>query len=108
MTITASDSSRHCSAMNTDIDSILKALNRRNDHVCILWRNFKRSYYGLCGKIDNYVIVIKNVPCKKCNQCGEEYFSTPVAKKIESILDGIQKISSEITVTVIDYPTQAA
>jgi len=32
-------------------------------------------------KIDNYVIVIKNVPCKKCNQCGEEYFSTQAAKK---------------------------
>lgn len=59
-------------------------------------------------KIDNYVVVIKNVPCEKCNQCGEEYFSTPVAEKIESILDSIQKISSEITVTVIDFTTQAA
>lgn len=59
-------------------------------------------------KIDNYVIVIKNVPCEKCSQCGEEYFSGTVAEKIESILDSIQKISSEITVTVIDYATQAA
>lgn len=68
----------------------------------------KESTMDYVEKIDNYVIIIKNVPCKKCNQCGEEYFSTPVAKKIESILDGIQKISSEITVTVIDYSTQAA
>lgn len=59
-------------------------------------------------KIDNYVIVIKNVPCEKCNQCGEEYFSGDVAKKIESILNSIQKISSEITVTVIDYSTKVA
>ncbi|MCD8365008.1 MAG: type II toxin-antitoxin system MqsA family antitoxin [Clostridiales bacterium] len=54
-------------------------------------------------KIDNYVVVIKNVPCEKCSQCGEEYFDNKVAKKIESILNGIQKISSEISVTVIDY-----
>ncbi len=68
----------------------------------------KEATVDYVEKIDNYVIVIKNVPCKKCNQCGEEYFSTPVAQKIESILDGVQKISSEITITVIDYSTQAA
>lgn len=58
-------------------------------------------------KIDNYVIVIKNVPCKKCHQCGEEYFSDEVSRNIEKILDTIQKISSEITVTVIDYDQAA-
>jgi YgiT-type zinc finger domain-containing protein len=59
-------------------------------------------------KIDNYIIVIKNVPCEKCAQCGEEYFSGDVAKRIERILDSIQKISSEITVTVIDYANKVA
>jgi YgiT-type zinc finger domain-containing protein len=59
-------------------------------------------------KIDNYIIVIKNVPCEKCAQCGEEYFSGDVAKRIERILNGIQKISSEITVTVIDYANKVA
>ncbi len=58
-------------------------------------------------KIDNYVVVIRNVPCKKCMQCGEEYFSSEVALKIETILDSIQKISSEITVTVIDFKQAA-
>ena len=53
-------------------------------------------------------IIIKNVPCEKCTQCGEEYFSTSVAEKLESILDSIQKISSEITVTVIDYKSKVA
>lgn len=58
-------------------------------------------------KIDNYVIVIKNVPCEKCHQCGEEYFSDEVSRNIEKILDTMQKISSEITVTVIDYDQAA-
>lgn len=68
----------------------------------------KETVVDYVEKIDNYVIVIKNVPCEKCIQYGEEYFSTPVAEKIESILNGIQKISSEITVTVIDYTSMAA
>ncbi len=54
-------------------------------------------------KQGNYIVVIKNVPCEKCEQCGEVYFSNEVALMLEKILDTIQYISSEITVTVIDY-----
>ena len=59
-------------------------------------------------KQDNYSIVIKNVPCMKCEQCGEEYFSTEVIKSIETILDMIQRVASELTVTVIDYSRNTA
>ena len=59
-------------------------------------------------KQDNYIIVIKNVPCMKCEQCGEEYFSTDVVKAIERILDTIQRVASELTVTVIDYRQSTA
>ena len=59
-------------------------------------------------KQDNYSIVIKNVPCMKCEQCGEEYFSTEVIKRIETILDMIQRVASELTVTVIDYSRNTA
>nr|WP_316623722.1 type II toxin-antitoxin system MqsA family antitoxin [uncultured Ruminococcus sp.] len=59
-------------------------------------------------KQGNYIIVIKNVPCMKCEQCGEEYFSTEVIKSIEKILDAIQRVASELTVTVIDYRQNSA
>lgn len=70
--------------------------------------SLKETTTDFVEKIDNYVIVIKNIPCEKCIQCGEDYFSNDVAEKIESILNSIQKVSSEITVTIIDYTTQAA
>ena len=54
-------------------------------------------------KQGNYIVVIKNVPCEKCVQYGETFFSSNVIKKLEDILDTIKYISSEITVTVIDY-----
>ncbi|MEG0509475.1 MAG: type II toxin-antitoxin system MqsA family antitoxin [Eubacterium sp.] len=59
-------------------------------------------------KIGNYVVIIKNVPCEKCDQCGEEYFSTTVAKTIETILNSIQDISTELTVSIIDYEQRVA
>ena len=59
-------------------------------------------------KQGNYIVVIKNVPCMKCEQCGEEYFTTEVIKAIERILDTIQMIASELTVTVIDYRQSTA
>ena len=70
--------------------------------------NLEQTLTDFVEKIGNYVIIIKNVPCEKCTQCGEEYFSTPVSERIESILDSIQKISSELTVTVIDYSNKVA
>ena len=32
-------------------------------------------------------VIIENVPCKKCTQCGEEFFSASVVECIEQILD---------------------
>ncbi|MCI9173842.1 MAG: type II toxin-antitoxin system MqsA family antitoxin [Lachnospiraceae bacterium] len=68
----------------------------------------KPDHVDYIEKIDNYIIVIRNVPCEKCTQCGEEYFSGTVAKQLESIVNNIQMISSEITVTVIDYASKVA
>ena len=59
-------------------------------------------------KIENHVILIKDVPCEKCAQCGEALFSTSTVKLIESILDGIHRIPSEISLTVIDYMKSVA
>ena len=52
-----------------------------NDMCVYCGGSLQESTMDYVEKIDNYVIVIKNVPCKKCNQCGEEYFSTQAAKK---------------------------
>lgn len=59
-------------------------------------------------KQGNYIVVIKNIPCEKCKQCGEEYLSDEVMQKLELFLSKIQKISSELTVTVFDYTNKIA
>lgn len=47
------------------------------------------------------IIVIKNVPCIECDQCGEKYYTDEVAEKLEIIVNMAKKLMQEIA--VIDY-----
>lgn len=51
------------------------------------------------------IIIIKNVPCIECDQCGEKYYTNEVAKHLELIINAAKKLMQEIA--VIDY-THAA
>jgi YgiT-type zinc finger domain-containing protein len=59
-------------------------------------------------KVGNHVTLIKDVPCEKCKQCGEIYYSNNIVKAIEKIINSIQQIASELSLTVIDYNKNAA
>ena len=39
------------------------------------------------AQVSSGYVIIENVPCKKCTQCGEEFFSASVVECIEQILD---------------------
>lgn len=52
-------------------------------------------------KIRNGILIIKNVPCKKCTQCGEEFFSLAVMKEIEKLSKTAENFISEVM--IIDY-----
>jgi YgiT-type zinc finger domain-containing protein len=51
------------------------------------------------------VIVIKNVPCEECEQCGEKFYSNEVAKHLEKIVNIAKNLMQEIS--VIDYEKSA-
>lgn len=52
--------------------------------------------------LGNCIIIIKNVPCHHCTQCGEESFSGDIVQKIEEIIDGLQGTLTEIAVVNFD------
>ena len=54
----------------------------------------------------NCVIVIKNVPCEECVQCGEKYYTDEVAEELEKLVDQAKKLMQEVA--VIDYDKAAA
>lgn len=51
---------------------------------------------------NNCIIVIKNVPCLECEQCGETYYTDEVAERLEEIVENAKKLMQEVA--VIDYP----
>mgnify|MGYP003512163864 CR=1 FL=1 len=55
---------------------------------------------------NNCLIIIKNVPCEECEQCGEKYFSDETMETLETIVNAAKKLASEIS--VIDFHHAAA
>jgi len=61
------------------------------------------SYLGeLCN--GNYVIV-ENVPCYKCPNCGEEFFTLSVSEKLEKIIKSFDNNDERVYIT--DYDAAA-
>lgn len=49
--------------------------------------------------LGDVVIVVKNVPCEECVQCGEKYFSDAVMVQLEKIIASAKDAAAEIYVT---------
>lgn len=50
---------------------------------------------------NDYIIIIKNVPCVECIQCGEKYYTDEVALLLDKIVNNAKKQLQDIL--VIDY-----
>ena len=44
------------------------------------------------------VAIIKNVPAEICSDCGEAYMKSHVAGKVETLLDSIEELHSEVSI----------
>jgi len=58
------------------------------------------------AEINESIILVKNVPCLKCDQCGEVSYTGTVYEHLESIIDTIQNDLTEVT--IVKYPGSAA
>ena len=52
------------------------------------------------------IIIIRGIPCHKCDQCGEVSFSLDVAERLEQIVDTLKNTQPEIA--IVQYSTEAA
>ena len=51
-------------------------------------------------------VIINNVPCTQCTQCGEVYLNGVTLQNIERILEQLKAVLTEIA--VVDYTQSAA
>ncbi len=56
-------------------------------------------------QLGNTIIVIKNVPCEECDQCGEIEISHEVMMNLDRIIKVAKQLMQEVA--VIDYQTAA-
>ncbi len=45
----------------------------------------EKSSSTYTAQATNCIIIIKNVPCMKCRQCGDVVYNTKILKKIEEM-----------------------
>ena len=65
---------------------------------CLVCKNdeLQASFTTYFSDIGSCYVIIENVPCRKCKQCGEEFFTASVMKQIDEILAKLKKVSSKI------------
>lgn len=68
--------------------------------------NLKIKKVNYVVDLDNTIIIIKGVPAKVCEQCGEQYFDDTTAENIEKMVNELRKLSTEIT--VVNYKKKTA
>ncbi len=52
------------------------------------------------------VIAVKNVPCLKCEQCGEVSYTGTVYERLEQIIDTLRDSMTEVA--IVKYTNAAA
>lgn len=70
-------------------------------NMCVFCRGteLKDTFTTYVAVLDKFTIIIKNVPCQECVQCGERYFSDDVMQNIELIVKKAIDVQSEFFVT---------
>jgi YgiT-type zinc finger domain-containing protein len=49
-------------------------------------------------KLKTCIIIVKNVPCTECIQCGEVFFDNEVALQLERIFKELKTAIMEVTI----------
>ena len=47
------------------------------------------------------LLIIRNIPCYKCEECDEIFYTGDVAQKIERIIEMVNQVMQKVT--IIDY-----
>lgn len=57
-------------------------------------------------ELKNCMVIIKHVPCIKCEQCGEVVYNGDVLAQLDKIIDALEANLTEIA--VVNYPGRVA
>ena len=58
----------------------------------------KDSFTTHVVKMKTCIIIVKNVPCTECTQCGETYYDNDVALQLEKIVNKMRTAFTEVAI----------
>lgn len=73
--------------------------------TCMRCKNTTINTTTYFGKVNDFYVIIENVPCLKCPECGEAYFSLQVMDKIDGIIKNVTGVLEKVK--SIDYNNAA-
>ena len=68
-------------------------------------KTVKQSFTTHVVNYKDCIIIVKNVPCEECEQCGEKYYTDDVVEKLEQIVNSAKKLMKEVY--ILDYSEAA-
>ena len=86
---------------------IIKKERRTNKMKCFYCKgDMEQAKTTHFVELNNTIVIIKNVPCYKCTQCGEVVYTGSVTARLETITDKLSGIMTEIA--VVNYSDSVA
>lgn len=61
----------------------------------------EKGYTTDVTDLGNCLVIIRNVPCYKCQECNEVIYTADVVQRLEKIVEMAKKFMQEVS--IIDY-----
>jgi YgiT-type zinc finger domain-containing protein len=79
----------------------------KSNMTCAYCRgNYENGFTTYMSDMGNCVIIVKNVPCLICDQCGEVSYHGAVYERLEQIVGMLRDSATEVA--IIKYSEAAA
>lgn len=60
--------------------------------------NMANDFSNYMVDLDGHFIIVRNVPCHRCSQCGEVSYSGEVVARLEEIVAKLQATLTEVAI----------
>ena len=68
--------------------------------------NAKKGYTTDVTDLENGLVIVRNVPCYKCQECNAVIYTADVVERLEKIVEAAKKLMQEVS--IVDYSKTAA
>ena len=83
-----------------------KPERRRTNDLFFCKGNLENSTTTHMIELEHCILIVKNVPCHRCDQCGEITLSSDVIEELDKLASLFESAMTEVA--VVNYPRKSA